>query len=120
MFHESFDGTALACGVSTFHQNNESLAGQLDPVLHLQEFNLQLLLVLLVNSLANFGLVRIRPVAKQIPDFLVAVANFTEDMRRVFGNLIIFFYLLFCTRAFVHVPSSWYYSRNTFAQNYTY
>ncbi|MCY1403690.1 hypothetical protein D9M71_188790 [compost metagenome] len=48
MFHEALDGAALARRVTTFEQHDDALPGFLDPVLHLEQFHLQLLLELLV------------------------------------------------------------------------
>ncbi len=48
MLHESLDGAALAGGVAAFEEHDDALPGLLGPVLHLQQFDLQVLLELFV------------------------------------------------------------------------
>ncbi len=61
VFHEALDGAALAGGVAAFEQDHHALAGLLHPALHLEQFDLQVVLGLLVLVAAHprvIGIVR--------------------------------------------------------------
>jgi len=68
VLHEALDGAALAGGVAALEDDDHPLAGFLDPVLQLQQFDLQLELVLLVGGAAQqvlVGIAAVAPVGRQ-------------------------------------------------------
>ena len=67
---EPLDGAALAGSVPALEQHDDLLAGLLHPLLHLQQFDLQLRLVLLVVLAADLGLVRILAVLEHPADLV--------------------------------------------------
>ena len=82
MFHVALDRAALARSVPAFADDDDFLPGLLDPVLDLQQFDLQFAFVMLVDGPADFGFVRITSRPKQLPDHLGAMAHPTEEVRR--------------------------------------
>ncbi len=81
VLHEALDRAALAGRVAALEQHDDLLPRLLDPVLHLQQLDLQLLLVVLVDLRLDLVLVRVRALAKQIPDLVRVVANLREQLR---------------------------------------
>ena len=78
MFHEALDGTALAGCVPSFTNDHDTFARHLDPVLNLEQFDLQFLFVLLVGCAPYPGLVGICAASEKILDLLRVVAHLTE------------------------------------------
>ena len=56
MFHETLDDAALAGGIASLKQDDDLLAGLLDPFLHFEQLNLQHGLVFLVGVFLIFVL----------------------------------------------------------------
>ncbi|MNT08566.1 hypothetical protein D3C72_1433130 [compost metagenome] len=55
VLHEALDGTALTSCVTAFKEDDDALAGLLDPALHLEQFDLQSVLGLFVLRAAHAG-----------------------------------------------------------------
>ncbi len=74
VFHHAFDGAALAGGITAFEQDHHPLAGGLDPRLQLQQFDLQVVLLLLVIAAQHavaIGIDAFAPIGRQ---FVVGIA----------------------------------------------
>jgi len=64
MLHEAFDRAALAGGVAALEQHDNALASLLDPVLRLQQFDLQRLHMLQIKFFAEPLIDKESPVSK--------------------------------------------------------
>ena len=73
VFHIALDGAALAGGIATFKQNHNALAGFFHPVLHLEQFNLLVLVLPLVIVRRMRVLWGSRPAAGRTAVFVAAV-----------------------------------------------
>ena len=66
VFHEAFDGATLAGRVPALTKQHDPLPGFLDPALHLEQFNLQLLLFRLVLVAPHFFRVGVVGIGKYL------------------------------------------------------
>ena len=89
VFHEPLDSASLACRIAPFEQDDDLLAGGLDPVLHFQQFDLQVFLVPVVHATPDLGLVWIPALTEQFLDLFGAVAQLSETMRRIHFFVVI-------------------------------
>ena len=76
VFHEAFDGAALAGRVTSFKQDDDALPGFLGPVLQLEQFDLQLVFLRLVPFTGHQVLVRVSTGAPVTDQFLVRLDSF--------------------------------------------
>jgi len=81
MLHEPLDGAALAGGVAAFENQDDLLAGLLDPFLDLEQFDLQFRFVFLIDPGAHPFLVRIFAGLEGMPDRLRVMALDSERVQ---------------------------------------
>ncbi len=75
MFGKSLDRAALASGITSLEQQYDFLVGSLYPVLHLEQFDLQLSFLLLVTGTRDFLFVRIFAGFKDFPDRILVMTQ---------------------------------------------
>ena len=63
VFHEALDRAAFAGGIAPFKHDDDARAGFFDPSLHLQQFDLQEVFLLLVIAAAHQIFIRVAPFA---------------------------------------------------------
>jgi len=68
VLHETLDGAALAGGVTALEQRHDALPRFLDPALHLQEFDLELLFMDVVGLTGHPRLVGVGTAAERLTD----------------------------------------------------
>ena len=83
MLHETFDGSALAGGVSTLEEHNDTLAGVFDPCLKFQQFDLEMIFLRLVRFAGHQISVRVHTGPPRFDELVVGTDGNRPENRFV-------------------------------------